>query len=155
MTFQIHALPETDFAPLFALTDEDLAARRVRRSVVTASPGTPCRVSLEDAGIGERVLLLNYTHQPAATPYHASHAIFVREGVTQARPAPGVVPAVFLSRLISVRMFDGGDMMIDAEAVAGQDLGAALTRCFAEPAVAYIHLHYAKPGCFAASVRRA
>ncbi|MBN8290902.1 DUF1203 domain-containing protein [Rhodobacter sp. NTK016B] len=155
MTFQIHALPEADFAPLFALSDEDLAARHARRSVVTHSPGVPCRVSLEDAAIGETVLLINYTHQPASTPYRASHAIFVRAGVRQARPAPGAVPAVFHARLISVRRFDRDDMMIDAEAVEGRELGMVLTRCFWNPAVAYIHLHYAKPGCFAALVRRA
>ena len=30
------------------------------------------------------MLLLNYVHQPADTPYKASHAIFVREGAERA-----------------------------------------------------------------------
>lgn len=155
MSFQIHALPETRFSALFDLSDDELHARNVRRSVVEARPGTPCRVSLADAEIGETVLLLNYEHQPAETPFRASHAIFVRRGARQAHPAPGKIPEVFRSRLISVRMFDRDDMMIDADVVQGTDLADALQDAFATGAVAYVHLHYAKPGCYAALVQRA
>ena len=155
MTYQIHALSPDLFADLFALDDTALAARNMRRMTVDAKPGTPCRVSLADAKVGETVLLLNFEHQPGNTPYRSSHAIFVREGAVRALPAVGEVPEVLQSRLISVRLFDRADMMIDADAVDGGQLGNTLTAVFENAAVAYAHLHYAKPGCFAASVTRA
>ncbi|MGL5012205.1 MAG: DUF1203 domain-containing protein [Paracoccaceae bacterium] len=154
MSFQIEACDAAQFASFFAMSDEALAAHQIHRMTVTAKPGTPCRVSLADAEVGETVLLLNYTHQPAPTPFRASHAIYVREGVAQAHPAVGAVPEVLASRLISVRLFDAGDMMVDADVVAGTGVAAALERAFADPAVAYAHLHYAKQGCFAARARR-
>ena len=155
MTFQIDALAPETFADLFALPPEELQRRGIRRVRVTQKPGTPCRISLADAEVGETVLLVNYEHQPAETPFRASHAIFLRPGAPQAQPAAGEVPEVFHTRLISVRAFDGDDMMIDADVVEGTTLGPAIEAAFADPSVAYLHLHYAKPGCFAASVRRA
>ena len=155
MCFQIESLDPTQFARFFAMTDDDLANHRARKVVVTAKPGTPCRVSLQDAEIGETVLLVNYEHQPANSPYWSNHAIFVRQQVPQAQPALGEVPEVLLSRLVSVRLFDPHDMMIDADVVAGTALHAAIVQAFDNPQVSYLHLHYAKPGCFAARVRRA
>lgn len=155
MTFQIHALPADPYVDLFALTDSELADRNIVRSTVDATPGTPCRVSMEDAEIGETVILLNHTHQPADSPYRASHAIFVRQGARQADLAQGEVPLVIHRRLISLRLFDSADMMIDADVVDGQDLAAAIDAAFQDGRVAYAHLHYAKPGCFAARVSRA
>lgn len=123
MSFQIHALPSEPFVPLFGLTDEQLAAQNACRVQVTETPGTPCRISLEDAKVGETVILLNYAHQTAASPYAASHAIFVRVGARQAKPSIGQVPISLSSRLISVRWF-GADhmMMMDADVVDGVDL---------------------------------
>ncbi|QYX57422.1 DUF1203 domain-containing protein [Roseovarius sp. SCSIO 43702] len=155
MTFQIHALDPEIFAGLFELPDDELARRNACRVTVEAKPGTPCRVSLADAEPGETVLLVHHEHQPAQSPYRASHAIFVRPGVARARPAVDEIPEVLRSRLISVRVFDAGDMMIAADVVAGTRLDAALSAAFADPQAHYVHLHYAKPGCFAASVTRA
>ncbi len=79
MNFQIVPLSLKEFLPLFELSDAELAKHRTRRVIVDANPGFPCRVSLEDAEVGERVILLNYTHQPADSPYRATGPIFVRE----------------------------------------------------------------------------
>jgi hypothetical protein len=154
MNFQIQALPETEFAGLFGLTDAELAERRATRHVVTAKPGTPCRVSMVDAEVGETVILLNYVHQPANSPYRGTHAIFVRQHATQAEIAVNEIPEVIRLRLISIRLFDGNHMMVDADVVPGNTLSSAISRAFDNPEIAYIHLHNAKPGCFAASVRR-
>lgn len=155
MGFQIHPLPAERFEHLFGLTDDELAEHKARKMVVDEKPGTPCRVSMADADVGETVVLVNYTHQTAKSPYHASHAVFVREGAETARIGENQVPEVLVSRLISLRSFDRDHMMVDAEAVAGTDLPGAISEAFEDEAVAYIHLHYAKPGCFAASVSRA
>ena len=154
MNFQIKALSETEFADLFGLTDAELAERQACRQVVTAKPGTPCRVSMVDAEVGETVILLNYVHQPAKSPYQASHAIFVREHAKQAEIAMNDIPEVIRSRLISIRLFDGNHMMVDADVVPGNTLSSVISKAFDKPEIAYIHLHNAKPGCFAASVHR-
>lgn len=155
MSFEIHSLPAEDFAELFTLSDAELADRNACRQIVKSKPGTPCRVSMADAEVGETVILLNYEHQPEQSPYKAAHAIFVRKGVLQAKLAVGVVPDVLRSRLISLRLFDSNHMMIDADVLQGDRLADALTNAFENDQVSYAHLHYAKPGCFAASVTRA
>ena len=154
MSFQIHALAPDPFAPLFTLPDSELAKVQAIRMTVDSSPGYHCRVSLADAEIGETVILLNFTHQPADSPYQASHAIFVRENAEQAFPEPGVVPEVLETRLISARAFDENHQMVDAQVVDGSELSETIPAMFQDPAVAYLHLHNAKPGCFAARVTR-
>lgn len=155
MDFKIAALPVGQFADFFAMTDAELTKHNACRQIVTTKPGTPCRVSMEDAEIGETVILCNYVHQPAQTPYQATHAIFVRDHARQADIAVNHVPDVIRTRLMSVRLFDADHMMIDADVVPGDDLEAFLSATFEDDRVAYVHLHNAKPGCFAASVTRA
>ena len=155
MTFQIAPLPLAPFAPLFALSDEELAARNIVRRVVDRYPGFPCRVSLEDAPIGETVLLMNYEHQPAESPYRSSHAIFVRERAQQATPGVNEVPEALSRRLLSVRGFDARGFMARADVVEGAALADAIEDFFASGEIAYLHVHNAKPGCYAARVDRA
>ncbi|SEV93854.1 Protein of unknown function [Cognatiyoonia koreensis] len=154
MNFQIKALPKTEFEHLFEMTNAELAEHQACRQVVTAKPGTPCRVSMAEAEVGETVILLNYAHQPEKSPYQASHAIFVREHVEQAEIAINDVPDVIRSRLISVRLFDFDHMMVDADVVPGNTVSSVISKALEKPEIAYIHLHNAKPGCFAASVHR-
>ena len=72
--FRISGLEPTQFTHLFQLSEEELASQGIVRYVATAKPGFPCRVSLQDAEPGEKILLLNYIHLDTATPYSASHA---------------------------------------------------------------------------------
>ena len=53
---------------------------------VTAKPSFPCRVSLTDRDVGERVLLINHVSHDVAEPYSATHAIFVAEGPRKRPP---------------------------------------------------------------------
>ena len=155
MDFQIKPLNAQRFAHLFDLTDAELAEQQACRQVVATSPGTPCRVSMQDAVVGETVILFNYVHQPEDSPYQASHAIFVRQGARQAELAINEVPEVIRCRLVSLRLFDRNHMMIDADVMPGDVVGAAIAAAFDKADVAYAHIHNAKPGCFAASVHRA
>ena len=154
MSFRIRALPEAPFAPLFALSDAELRPHRAVRQIVDRTPGFPCRVSLRDAEVGETVLLVHHEHQNADTPYQSGHAIYVRAGAVEARPALGEVPEVLRRRLLSVRAFDADGMMVDADVVDGQALEPVIARLFGDARVAYLHLHNAKPGCYAARVDR-
>src|SRR5262245_19292779 len=104
------------------MNDEQLRERGAVRRTVDASPGYPCRVSLVDAEIGERVILVNFEHQPANTPYRASHAVYVRENASQAQPKVGEIPEALRRRLLSVRAFDDEGMMLEADVVDGREL---------------------------------
>jgi hypothetical protein len=104
---------------------------------------------------GEALLLLNYLHQPADTPYRASHAIFVREWAETPYQTQDETPEVLWIRAISLRAFDASGDMVEADLTGGGDLKPAIERLFANPEAAYIHAHYAKRGCYAARIDRA
>ncbi len=69
MSFQINALPSAPFEHLFGQDDHTLSDHGVQRLIADQYPSFPCRISLEDVAVGEPVLLLNFEHQPAASPY--------------------------------------------------------------------------------------
>jgi hypothetical protein len=154
MTFRITGLALDPFRHLFPLDDEALARHRARRVIADQDASFPCRVSLVDAAVGETLILVHYEHLPSASPFCASHAIYVRTAAREHRPEPGEVPSLLRSRMLSLRGFDRGDMMQVAELVNGHDVEGAIFDVLADPSIAYAHLHYAAPGCFAARVAR-
>ena len=155
MNFQVSALNPDKFSDLFGLDDDALRARGAVRMQVDAHPGFPCRVSLQDANVGETVLLLNHEHLAANSPYRSRHAIFVREGVEQARPAVNELPESLRIRLLSIRAFDDHGMMVDADVARGAEADEIIRQMLAKETVSYLHIHNAKPGCYAARVDRA
>ena len=155
MNFRIAGLSPEPFRHLFGLPDAELARHGARRYAADRVPGYPDRIELRDATLGQSVLLLNYVHQPAETPYRASHAIFVREGAEAAYDATGEVPPSLRTRLLSVRGFDAAHMIAEADVTDGTALEALIERMFGNPDVAYLHAHYAKHGCYAARIDRA
>jgi hypothetical protein len=153
--FQFVALSYEQFAPLFHLGDTDLGAMNARRVVVDEKPGVPCRVSLADAEVGETVLLLPFTHHDVASPYRASGPIYVRSGAHTAMPAVGEIPLMFRHRLLSLRAYDQAAMLINAAVANGTELETTIGDLFRDPAVRYLHIHNARPGCYNCRVVRA
>jgi len=155
MSFRITGLPAERFAPLFALTDAQLAAQgAVRRIAEARTPGTPCRISLTDAQAGDELLLVNYEHHPVASPYRMRFAIYVRKGEATYDEIDKV-PEQLRLRTLAVRSFDADAMMVDRELVDGTALEGAIERLLADARAAYLHVHFAAPGCYAARVERA
>ncbi|MEM7271220.1 MAG: DUF1203 domain-containing protein [Pseudomonadota bacterium] len=154
MTFQIKALDPAPFERLFSMDEDELRANKAIRMTADGAPGFPCRVSLEDAKIGETVVLVNYEHLEVASPYASKHAVYVRKGAEQGAPAPGETPPMLTSRFLSVRGFDAGDEIIDATLTEGGELAATLEALFTKPSIAYAHIHFAARGCFAARAER-
>lgn len=153
-SFQIVGLPADPFEPLYALPDDALAARGIRRVRAASHPGYPCRISLADAEPGDELLLLPFEHQPANSPYRASGPIYVRIGAQRRVLEPGEVPESVRRRQISLRAYDVDDMIVGAEVCEGDVVGAEIERQLADPRVRYLHLHNAKRGCFSCLVRR-
>jgi hypothetical protein len=155
MSFRIVGLPEKDFAPLFALSDDQLAERgAVRRIVDARSPSYPCRVSLTDSKPGDELILVNYEHHPVDSPYRMRFAIFVREG-EKTYDEIDRVPEQLRTRQLAVRAFDKDAMMIGWELIDGRVLEGAIEKLFADSRAEYLHVHFAAPGCYAAKVMRA
>jgi hypothetical protein len=155
MSFRIRGLDPAPFRHLYGLPAAALAAAGAERHVADTTPGFPDRVELRDAAPGETLLLLNYLHQPAANPYRASHAIFVREGAESAYDRVGEIPAALAIRPLSLRGFDAADRMVAAELAAGAEQGEVILRLLGDARVAYLQAHYATRGCYAARIERA
>lgn len=150
--FRIRGLPAQQFAHLFALDDAQLATRGARR-MIAGDTGFPCRISLTDAAAGDPVILVNYEHHAVDTPFRSSFAIYVREGETTF-DAVNEVPVQLRKRLLSLRGYDRDGMLRMADVVEGQRLETGVAAILADADVAYIHVHFAKPGCYAALIER-
>lgn len=154
MTYTIRGLDPAPFAPLFALSDAELAARQMTCHVADKKPGFPCRVSLEDAEPGERLILLNHVSNDAPTPYRTAYAIYVREQARQAALHVDEVPPVMAGRTLALRGFDAAGMLRGAILTAPGEADAGLRDLFARDEIDAIHVHNAVYGCFAAVARR-
>lgn len=152
MNFRITGLPAAHFTDLFALPDAELKQRGAVRTIAEAN--APCRVSLTDAQPGDELLLVNYEHHPVNSPYRMRFAIYVRQGEQQF-DAVNEVPEQLRRRMLAVRAFDDIAMMIGHELIDGRHAEQAIERLFANPSAAYLHVHFASPGCYAARVDRA
>jgi hypothetical protein len=155
MNFRILGLSPELFRPLYGLSDEQLARRGARRYVADAKPGFPDRIEMRDAEPGEPLILVNYLHQSADTPYRASHAVFVREGAQERYDACNEIPEVLARRMISLRAFDENHWMVGAELHEGPQVAAGIRTLLGQPEVKYLQAHYALRGCYAARIERA
>jgi Protein of unknown function (DUF1203) len=151
MRFRIRGLPAENFAPLFALSDEELKAHGAVRRI--ADGPRPCRISLTDAQPGDELILVNYEHHAVASPYRMRFAIYVRRD-EQTFDAVDSVPEQLRKRTLAVRSYDTEAMMVACELTDGAKLEASIELLFADPRAAYLHVHFAAPGCYAARIER-
>jgi hypothetical protein len=153
MKFLLRGIDPAHFAPWFSFSDEELRTRGAKRVVADSSPGYPCRVSLADATVGEQLLLVPYEHHVTRSPYRAAGPIYVRRAA-HAQVVLDEVPEVLARRMLSLRAYDDDGMMAHADLVDGRELRPALEGLLDRRDVAYVHIHYAKPGCFACIATR-
>lgn len=154
MNFRIQGLSNEWFQALFTMSDAELQALGAKRCIADAPHAAPCRVSMVDAEVGEELILTSYAHQPAQSPYRASGPVYVRRDAGRTFAADNVVPDCVRRRLLSVRAYDGQDLIVEADVAEGSELETAIDRFFANPAVAYLHVHYARRGCYACRIDR-
>ncbi|HXQ40361.1 MAG TPA: DUF1203 domain-containing protein [Candidatus Udaeobacter sp.] len=154
MSFRITGLPAEPFAPLFGLSEDELRERGALRRIVDQPNAYPCRISLTDAEPGDTVLLTHFEHHAVDSPFRSSYAIYVREG-ERTFDAVDHVPDQFRRRLLAVRAFDEAGMLIGAEVAEGAALEPLIENLFANREARYLHVHFAKAGCYAAKVERA
>ena len=152
MSFRITGLPAENFAHLFGLPEEELAAHGGQRRI--AESAYPCRISLTDCQPGDEVLLVNYEHHAVESPYRMRFAIYVRKG-EERFDGVDTTPEQLRKRTLAVRAYDGEAMMTGHELIEGNALEPAIARLFDDTRARYLHIHFASPGCYAARVERA
>jgi hypothetical protein len=154
MTYKIAGLDPSKFTHLIGLNEVELAAQGAVRMTADARPGFPCRITLDDAEIGETLLLVNHCSHDGDNPYRATHAIFVGESATEAAIYVDEVPPALDRRVLSLRAFDQVGMMTDAVLVQPGEADAAIRGLLASDAVDHVDAHNATRGCFAARIDR-
>jgi hypothetical protein len=152
--FVVTGIDAAPLAHLFGKTDAELRALGARRMLAQADSGFPCRVSLREAAPGQAVILAPFEHQSAHSPYRASGPIFVIEGSSSVAWFENEIPPVVRTRLMSVRAYDAGDLIVDAEVVEGAAIEPVIARMLADARVRYLHLHNARRGCYSCRVDR-
>jgi hypothetical protein len=71
------------------------------------------------------------------------------------RPSVNEIPDMLRRRPQSLRAYDAQAMLVAAEVAEGHALDERIPALLADPRVAYLHLHNARPGCFNCRVERA
>ena len=132
--------------PLPAPLSDDPAAIRVR---VDKPNAYPCRRCLQDGEPGETMLLLSYDPFVGASPYSGPGPIYVHDRDCAAFEDDGI-PDQLTRRLLSVRAYDERHMLVDADVTEGTDLPSTAQRLL--NGASYLHVHNARPGCFAARI---
>ncbi|MEW6196907.1 MAG: DUF1203 domain-containing protein [Bacteroidota bacterium] len=152
--FQIEAINYSEVKYLFQLSDEELSKVNAVRMVVDQKPGYPCRVSLQDAEIGEEVILFPYMHHDVKSPYKSSGPVFVRKNAETAQLRINEIPVMLNHRLLSIRAYDKDSMIVKAEVIEGNIIADAIEYFLSNSKIEYIHVHNAKPGCYNCRIMR-
>ncbi len=152
--FIIDSLQKEEFENLFSLSDTELKQQGIVRMTADTKPGFPCRVSLQDADIGDEVLLLPYAFHKTDAPYRASGPVFVRKNAATAQLGVNQIPVMLHHRLLSVRSYDADGMMKGSTVIEGKELADHLSTSFDNPDILYIHIHNAKAGCYNCVAKR-
>jgi hypothetical protein len=123
------------------------------REIADSPSSYPCRRCLQDAEVGEAMLLVSYDPWQVDSVYRQPGPIFVHErDCTPAEPTE--LPEQQRRRTLSLRGYDVHGMTLVAEVVPGAEATERIAEVFDNPATDFIHLHNAGPGCFAARIDR-
>ena len=133
------------------------AAARARSPRPPATAPTRCAAACADAHDADGVVLASVMPFRGESPYAARSPVYVHaERCAGHAEEPGAVPEMLRGRLLSVRAYDGvahadGHGGAPGNRPRGRDRAAARRR---DPG-AYLHVHFAGPGCFACRIDRA
>jgi hypothetical protein len=156
LAYRIAGISTAPYQALFGADDATLLKAGARRVIADESPGYPCRDGLDEAALGESLLLVHHAHMTVATsPYRAGGPVFIRESLRGPASLADEWPPYLASRVLSLRAYDSAGLIVDADVVDGRDGEALARRLLARPDTAFVHAHFARRGCFAAEIRPA
>lgn len=140
--------------PIAPAAADLLRSRGAPIHVADEYPGYPCRQCLEDAAVGDELILVSHDPFEHESPYRSASPVFLHREPCHAPPDDAALPAQLTRRQLSVRVFDRDESMIDAAIIAGEDLGRTLEDFLADDRADRIHVHNAARGCWAVTVVR-
>jgi hypothetical protein len=144
-TFVINPLPAGE-------VESDSAAAR---SKVADGP-LPCRRCLRNAEVGDELVLAPYDPFVVRSPYAGAGPVFVHAGGCEPfESIPGAVSEQVGGRVLSVRAYDEAAMMTASTVFEGERFPQRAEQLLSDTDVAFLHVHFARPGCFAFRVDRA
>ena len=135
-SFRIHALPAGEV--------ETGAPDAVRRA---ADDRSPCRRCPRDAAPGEPLVLAPYDPFTVRSPYAGSGPVFVHADGCE--PFEGEETEQVGGRTLSIRAYDADAMLTDSAVLPGERFEDAAREMLDDPDTAFLHVHFAGPGCFA------
>ncbi|KAK0362590.1 hypothetical protein LTR02_004568 [Friedmanniomyces endolithicus] len=137
--------------------DPSFASAATSRKM-TPAVSVPCRRCLHDTVQGQEVILLSYDPFLGDSPYRSRSPIFVHaEDCREYGAAPNEdnrMPLQQRSKLLSIRGFDEHNMMVRAELLEDAKALRMCEEMLVGGGCEYIHIHYARYGCFAVKVER-
>jgi len=154
MAYRIEGLPPQEFEGLFEMPADRLETRVARRVTAHAPHAFPCRITLEDAEVGDELLLINHVSHDVAGPFRTAFAIFVREGASRAACYIDETPLYLERRTLGLRGFDCEGMLAGAVLALPGEADARMRSLFERPEISVIHAHNAAHGCFLARIER-
>jgi hypothetical protein len=147
-TFTVHALPES--------TAEEARQSTSAVPAVAGDGPYPLRCCLTDDLDGAGVILASVMPFRGESPYAAASPVYVHAERCPGHSAtPGAIPEMLRGRLLSVRAYDGAHMLTGTEVLPGTELDGAIDRLLGDAPGAYLHVHFAGPGCYACRIDRA
>lgn len=153
MTYRMEGLAPSTFEGLLGMSDGELADHRARR-VVADGPGYPCRVTLEDATLGEELLLVNHVSHEVEGPFRTVYGIYVRKDAERAASFTDEAPPYLNRRTLGLRGFDAEGMLKEAIIANPGEADARIRELFERTEIDTIHAHNAAYGCFLARIER-
>jgi hypothetical protein len=153
-----HAKPgcePTEWKTLETSIKDPFGNTALRPTVVEKDASVPCRVCLEDARIGESVLLFSYGPFDKPAPHQTLGPVYVHATpCTPFRPSARL-PEVLRHRLVAFRAYnEEGTELVECDVVEGAALEARIEKVLENPRVHRINVHFARAGCFACSIER-
>ncbi len=143
-----------EIVPIAATKADELRQAGGDLYVADAVPGYPCRQCLQDAEVGEELILVSHDPFESDSPYRSSSPIFLHATACTPPDSGEGLPLQLTRRQLSVRSFDADEMMIDAAVIDGQDLDATIRTFFDDRSADVVHVHNATRGCWATAVAR-
>lgn len=103
--------------------------------------------------MGEELVLVSYDPFTSTSPYRSASPIYLHK-IPCGQPQLNEISEQQLRRQLSVRAYDGAEMMLEAKVIDGHDLESVALRLLESSDVAFLHVHNASPGCWALRIER-
>ena len=151
--FSCHAM-DPAAATRFRLSRRDDRGGPVHTRLVDG-PGFPCRHCLRLGRPGETMLLASWDLPLPQGPYWTPSPVFLHaESCPHATLSDTLPETVTVNSLVSLRHYDADGMCLYdlGIVVPGEAAEDALRERLADPRLAYVNIHTARPGCWLARV---